>query len=250
VAERLNRTLIIKARALLVAAELPDGLWVEAVHTANYLRNLMPLENSISPKQQWTGRKPKIGYLRVFGCVAYIHIPSQRRQKLQRTAWKGIFVGYALTERQYRVLDLRTIAVKLYSSIKFDKSKKGGQLMPYDRQQAQAPPTELTFSDDEDDILSNIDVNPGGTLANVKENESQYPKEQQDEVEPLIVDEPHAEESDTSRSSRPTRIRRLPQRYQDGTAIALRVDCKDVKMKAPKALDTFEEAVRRKQSRE
>ena len=90
----------------------------------------MLLENGISPKQLWTGRKPKIGHLRVFRWVAYRHIPSQRRQKLQRTAWKGIFVGYALTERQSRVLDLRTMAVKLYSSITFDESKKGGQLMP------------------------------------------------------------------------------------------------------------------------
>jgi transposase InsO family protein len=34
VAERLNRTLITKARAMLVAAELPSQLWGEAVHVA------------------------------------------------------------------------------------------------------------------------------------------------------------------------------------------------------------------------
>jgi transposase InsO family protein len=79
VAERLNRTLITKARALLAGAELPDRLWGEAVHVANYLRNLTPLEDGVSPEQRWTGQKPKIGHLRVFGCVVYTHILAQKR---------------------------------------------------------------------------------------------------------------------------------------------------------------------------
>ena len=45
VAERLNCTLITKARGLLAAAELLERLWGEAVYTANYLRNLTPLED-------------------------------------------------------------------------------------------------------------------------------------------------------------------------------------------------------------
>jgi transposase InsO family protein len=44
VAERLNRTLITKARAILVAAELPSQLWGEAVHVACYLKNLDHLQ--------------------------------------------------------------------------------------------------------------------------------------------------------------------------------------------------------------
>jgi transposase InsO family protein len=82
VAERLNRTLITRTRALLVAAELPDRLWGEAVHTANYLRNLTPLEDGMSPEERWTGRKPKLGHLRVFGYVAYPYINTTKRTKL------------------------------------------------------------------------------------------------------------------------------------------------------------------------
>jgi transposase InsO family protein len=93
VAERLNRTLITKARGLLATAGLPERLWGEAVHTANYLRNLTPLEDEKkSPKELWTSRPQNIGHLRVFGCVAYAYIPAARRAKLQPTAAKGIFV--------------------------------------------------------------------------------------------------------------------------------------------------------------
>jgi len=83
--------------------------------------------------------------------------------------------------------------------------------MPQERQQAQVSPIKPTFSEDKDDILSNIDLSPRRTSANVEENEIQHPKEQQDEVESLVIDKPHAEESNIS--LRPARIRRLPQRY-------------------------------------
>jgi len=52
VAERLNRTLITKARSMLAAAELPKELWGEAVYIACYLRNLTPQnKESKAPSQ-------------------------------------------------------------------------------------------------------------------------------------------------------------------------------------------------------
>jgi len=50
VAERLNRTLITKARSMLAAAELPKKLWGEAVYTACYLRNLTPQNKELMPE--------------------------------------------------------------------------------------------------------------------------------------------------------------------------------------------------------
>ena len=41
-AERLNRTLIEKARAMLQAAELAEKYWGEAVMTAIYLKSRSP----------------------------------------------------------------------------------------------------------------------------------------------------------------------------------------------------------------
>jgi hypothetical protein len=250
VAERLNRTLITKARALLVAAELPERLWGEAVHAANYLRNLTPQEDRMSPEQRWTGQKPRIGHLRVFGCIVYTHIPAQKRQKLQRTAWKGIFVGYALTERQYRVLDPKTMAVKLYSSITFDENQKGGQLLPQEQRRTPTPPAATATSecDDDDDMLSNIDVGPREVLGDTDRGTEQPTAEAYSDTESQPTEEEQGTDGDDSAlDSRPTRSHRLPQRYRDTAAIARRVDCENaIETTAPR---TFAEATQGKQAR-
>ena len=41
-AERVNRTLITKARCMLIEANVGLNLWTAAVETANYLRNRSP----------------------------------------------------------------------------------------------------------------------------------------------------------------------------------------------------------------
>lgn len=102
VAERLNRTLVTKARAMLVAAELPSQLWGEAVYTACYLNNLTPTDTKAgrkSPEELWTGRIPDLGHLRTFGCIVFVHVPIAKREKLDKTSFKGIFVGYSQTVR-------------------------------------------------------------------------------------------------------------------------------------------------------
>jgi hypothetical protein len=47
-AERMNRTLIEKARTLLLGVEATEELWVDAVLTAAHLHNLMPVKGKNS----------------------------------------------------------------------------------------------------------------------------------------------------------------------------------------------------------
>ena len=73
VAERLNRTLMDKARAMVAHTGLSRGFWAGAVNTANYLRNRSPcqsLRGHITPYKVWHGKKPDIAHLRTFGCIA------------------------------------------------------------------------------------------------------------------------------------------------------------------------------------
>jgi hypothetical protein len=37
---------------------------------------------------------PEIGNLRIFGCSFYIHVPMEKRKKLDPSIQKDIFVGY------------------------------------------------------------------------------------------------------------------------------------------------------------
>ena len=41
------------------------------------------------------GKKPEVSHLRIFSCLVYIHIPREKRTKLDPSEKKGIFVGYS-----------------------------------------------------------------------------------------------------------------------------------------------------------
>ena len=97
VAERLNRTLLGTVRTMLREAQVSKEWWVYAVITANYLRNRSPATGQNStPYQLWTGEKPSLAHLRVWGCTAWVLIPrGQRKDKLDPVSKKGKLVGYA-----------------------------------------------------------------------------------------------------------------------------------------------------------
>ena len=82
VAERLNRTLVETTRSMLIDAKLPYRFWAEALSTAVYLRNRSPTKavDGITPCEAWTGKKPDVAHMCVFGCEAYAHIPKDERR--------------------------------------------------------------------------------------------------------------------------------------------------------------------------
>ena len=97
VAERLNRTIIEKARAMVAHAGLHKKYWAEGVNTALYIYNHVAssaLSFKMSPYQAWYGRTPDLSHLRVFGCLAYAHVVTQRR-KLDDKSQKLRLVGFS-----------------------------------------------------------------------------------------------------------------------------------------------------------
>ena len=125
VAERMNRTLMESARAMIAHAGLPNSYWGEAVATAAYVRNRMPttaIKNNQTPYERWYGRKPNVNHLRVFGCVAYAQVPDTERQKLDKKAVKLRFVGYAKTSKGYRLLDGKTEIIVTRRDVVFNET--------------------------------------------------------------------------------------------------------------------------------
>lgn len=39
------------------------------------------------------GVKPKVNHLRIFGCLVYVHVPKEKKKKLESSRKKGTFVG-------------------------------------------------------------------------------------------------------------------------------------------------------------
>eukprot|EP00253_Pinus_taeda_P025595 PITA_25595 len=80
---------------MLSGAELGQEFWAEAVETTCCLVNISPssmLEDK-TPQEVCTGKKPSLSHLRVFGCDAYIHVPKEKRTKLDSKSKKWIFIG-------------------------------------------------------------------------------------------------------------------------------------------------------------
>jgi hypothetical protein len=104
VAERLNRVLMERARAMLIESGLPDETWAEAVVTANYIRNrTLVSAHGKTPWEAFYGEKPDVSHMRVFGARAFMHVPRALRHKLEPISEKGWFIGYEADARAYRL---------------------------------------------------------------------------------------------------------------------------------------------------
>ncbi|MCR9067182.1 MAG: hypothetical protein NXI00_24665 [Cytophagales bacterium] len=78
IAERLNRTLMVKARSMLFQHRLPLEFWAEAVNTANFLRNYSVCSTTEkTPFELLYGRKPDYSILKIFGCIAWVRVPKE-----------------------------------------------------------------------------------------------------------------------------------------------------------------------------
>ena len=72
------------ARAMLHDQDLPMHLWEKTVRTAVYVQNHTAhrvLENK-THEEVFFGKKPEVSHLKIFGCPVYIHIPKEKRTKL------------------------------------------------------------------------------------------------------------------------------------------------------------------------
>jgi Integrase core domain/GAG-pre-integrase domain len=81
VAECMNRTLVELARAMLIAANLPEFLWEPAVEHAAYIRKCAYTSTTnCTPYQAWNGRKPDVSHLREFGVPVWTLLQGQKVQ--------------------------------------------------------------------------------------------------------------------------------------------------------------------------
>jgi hypothetical protein len=100
-------------------------LWVEASNTAVYVQNKSPhkiLGNKI-PEEVFTGKKPEVSHLRIFGCPVFIHVPKEKRTKLEPSGKKGTFVGYSETSKAYRIYIPGQRQIEINQDITFDEDE-------------------------------------------------------------------------------------------------------------------------------
>ncbi|KAK2422442.1 hypothetical protein QL285_032975 [Trifolium repens] len=123
VVERKNRILEELARTML--SGLPKYFWADAISTASYVLNraiIRPILDK-TPYKILKGRKPNLSHLHSFGCKCFIlNNGKENLGKFDPKADEGIFLGYSLSSKAYRVYNKRLQIVEESVHVNFDET--------------------------------------------------------------------------------------------------------------------------------
>nr|XP_009767698.1 PREDICTED: uncharacterized protein LOC104218811 [Nicotiana sylvestris] len=88
-----------------------------------YLNNRSPTRNvrDQTPQEVWGGRKSSVKHLRIFGSIAYAHMPHQGRAKLDDRSVKHVFVGYDTSSKGYKLYNPSSGKVVVSRDVEFDE---------------------------------------------------------------------------------------------------------------------------------
>ncbi|KAH9783217.1 hypothetical protein KPL71_009226 [Citrus sinensis] len=186
VAERMNRTLTERIRAILRTADLPNSFWAEAAKTACYIVNRSS-STAIGLKtamEMWTEKPADYSYLHAFGCPVYVMYNVQEKIKLDPKSRRCIFLGYADGVKGYRLWDPTTHKIIISRDVIFIEDQ-------------------LQMRDEDDSMVKEkSETIPVYVENNSKDSDSFEAAPEHEEQEPV--------ESEALEVRRSTRERRLP----------------------------------------
>lgn len=179
VAERMNRTLVETALSMMSQSGMPKKFWAEAVNTATYLRNRSPTTSldGVTPFESLFNRKPDVSNLKVFGCLAYAHIPKDQRKKFEEKSRKSVFVGYPNETKGYKLYDLKACCFIRSRDVIFAENDF------HDFENGHSVNSDLQF-------FYPVDNDSQTVLPNVSDVVAVTDEPHSDQAEPEIVEEP------------------------------------------------------------
>ncbi|GMJ04996.1 hypothetical protein HRI_004168800 [Hibiscus trionum] len=154
----------------------------------------------MTPNEAWSGKKPGIGHLKIFGCIAYAHIPEQIRKKLDDRGEKCIFIGYDERSKAYRLYNPLTKELIISRDVEFDEAEYWIWSSEEKKDEG------LFFNEDQD----NDDF-----ISQDEQGDDQSP--QQNLTDPYSSNNSRTDNSKVQPTEvrRSTRERRVPERYKD-----------------------------------
>ncbi|GJX80347.1 retrovirus-related pol polyprotein from transposon TNT 1-94 [Tanacetum coccineum] len=122
--ERKNRTLQEMSRTMLNEQSLPQKFWCNAVDTSTYILNRILIRAILgkTPYELLRGRKPTLGYFRVFGSKCFILNTKDYLTKFDLKSYEGVFLCYSQNSKAYIILNKHTRKVKESLNVTFDET--------------------------------------------------------------------------------------------------------------------------------
>ncbi|WVZ54433.1 hypothetical protein U9M48_005225 [Paspalum notatum var. saurae] len=111
------------ARCMLKSKGLPGYFWGEAVSTAIFILNRSPTRALAgqTPYEAWHGERPRVHFMRTFGCVAHVKDMRPGLKKLDDWSTPTIFVGYEPGSKAYRCYNPRSGRVVVSRDVIFNE---------------------------------------------------------------------------------------------------------------------------------
>ena len=138
--------------------------WAEAVNTSCYVLKqiLFWIFLNKTPYELWKDKKPNVLYFRTFGYKCFVlNNNKDNLGKFDTKANEGIFFGYSIHSKAYRVYNKRTLVVEESVHITFDEHNS---------------PSKNIISDDVEEVeksLKKLDIQPGSNEISQKDDEVQ-----------------------------------------------------------------------------
>lgn len=67
--------------------------------------------------------KPTVEYFRVFGCIAHVHIPDQKRSKLDDKSLECVLLGVSDESKAYRLFDPASKKIIVSMDVVFEENE-------------------------------------------------------------------------------------------------------------------------------
>jgi len=152
VAERKNRTMINSVRAVLHEKQIPKSFLPEAVKWCIHVQNRSPTTaiNHGTPEEMWSGLKPRVDYFRLFGCIAHVHVPDQRRSKLDDKSHQCVLLGVSDEMKAYKLFDPITKKIIISKDMIFEEDK----IWNWDEERVESTRTALNMNGHDEDESS------------------------------------------------------------------------------------------------
>ncbi|KAL8091492.1 hypothetical protein AgCh_033925 [Apium graveolens] len=202
VVERKNWTLIEAALIMLDEAKLSTYFWAEAVQIACFTQNATLInKHGKTPYEMVKKKKPNMKYFHLFGCKCFVlKTHPEQLSKFNLKANEGIFVGYPLSTKAFRVYNLRTRVVMESINVSYDDKKITGLEDFNDHDQLRFENENLNFDSGNFDDLYPDPVSSDGLSSDVIETVVTTPKEnapvQREQAEDFITSQDSREVSE------------------------------------------------------
>jgi hypothetical protein len=123
VAERKNRTILEAVKTMIHDQDLPICLWAESTMAVVYVQNRFSHSalGLKTPEEMFTGKKPEVSHLKIVGFPMFIHIHKEKRNKLDPSGKKVIFVGYCEVSKAFRIYILGQHHIEISRDVTFDE---------------------------------------------------------------------------------------------------------------------------------